>query len=204
VDSFRRSLEKAFSLEPKHISFYLLTLSPEVPLNRKAHLMPDDDTLREMYLFASDFLKAKGFEHYEISNASLKGFRSRHNLVYWTGGDYLGIGPGAHSLLNGKRFFMQDGIEEFISASNPTERLSEGEILTDEDLLTEYVMLSLRTKEGISMEQIRSLSDENYSASVREKMLLWQKHGLCVPTEKGFALTPEGFFVSNEIITELL
>ncbi len=204
LESFRESLNRAASLAPKHISFYLLTLSSKAPLNRMAHLLPDDDTVREMYLTASDFLQKKGFEHYEISNAAQKGYRSRHNLVYWTGGDYLGIGPGAHSLLNGKRFHMENGVEEFLSAANPLDRLCQTEILTRKDLFTEYVMLSLRTKEGISLKRVCDLSDEKTASSIRDKFLLWQKYGLCIPTEEGFALSVEGFFVSNEIITELL
>ena len=173
-----------------------------VPLYASRHLLPEDEAVREMYLFASAYLQKQGFEHYEVSNAAKKGFRSRHNQVYWNGGDYLGIGPGAHSLVKGKRFFMQDGVEEFIA--HPIKRFSEPEILTCEDLLTEYVMLSLRTKEGVSMERIFTLSDQKTVDFVKEKFTLWQKHGLCVPTQQGFALTPEGFFVSNRIIAELI
>ncbi len=204
TESFLESLERALSLEPKHISFYLLTLSPDVPLYALRHLLPEDETVREMYLAASEILQSRGFEHYEISNAARKGYRSRHNSVYWTGGDYLGIGPGAHSLVNGKRFFVMDGVEEFIFAENPLDRLSESERLSAEDVLTEYLMLSLRTKEGISLERILQLSDEKTVDFIREKFSLWRKHGLCTPTENGFSLTAEGFFVSNEIITELI
>jgi len=202
--SFRESLEKALSLDPKHLSFYLLTLSPEVPLARFAHLLPSDETVRKMYLFASSFLRERGFEHYEISNAAKKGFHSRHNTVYWTGGDYLGIGPGAHSLVDGKRFFVKNGIEEFVSARDPLDRLSDFELLTAEDRLMEYVMLSLRTARGISLNKVRDLADDDAVRRFREKFKLWEKHGLCVSTEEGFALTAEGFFVSNEIITELI
>ena len=201
---FMTSLEQALSLEPQHISFYLLTLSDAVPLYQSRHLLPEDDAVREMYLAASALLQERGFEHYEISNSSREGFRSRHNQVYWTGGDYLGIGPGAHSLLQGKRFYMMDGVEEFISADPPLDRLSEKEVLDAEDLLTEYLMLSLRTKEGISLTRLLQLSDENTVHRIRSKFSLWEKHDLCIPTEEGFALTAKGFFVSNEIITELI
>ena len=204
TERFLDSLNCALSLEPKHISFYLLTLSEEVPLYALRHLLPEDETVREMYLSASRVLQERGFEHYEISNAAQKGYRSRHNYVYWTGGNYLGIGPGAHSLLNGKRFYMLDGVEEFISAKNPTDRLSEGECLSEEDALTEYLMLALRTKEGISWSRLEELSDQSTLERIHSKFLLWEKHGLCTSTEEGAALTPSGFFVSNEIITELI
>ena len=204
VKSFRESLEKALTLSPEHVSFYLLTLSESVPLYKQRHLLPDDETVREMYLMASSFLKENGFEHYEISNAAREGFRSRHNSVYWNGGDYLGIGPGAHSLVDGKRFFVKDGAEEFIFAENPLERLSEFEVLTKEDRFTEYLMLSLRTKEGVSVERLKDLSDGETAKRICEKFRLWERYGLCEKTLQGFALTASGFFVSNEIITELM
>lgn len=204
AESFRESLQKALELSPKHVSFYLLTLSENVPLYQMRHLLPGDETVREMYLLASSYLKENGFEHYEISNAARKGYRSRHNSVYWTGGDYLGIGPGAHSLVGGKRFFVKDGAAEFILANDPLERLSEFETLTDEDRFTEYLMLSLRTKEGISAERLKALSDEKTEKRICDKFRLWERHGLCKKTSRGFALTAEGFFVSNEIITELM
>ncbi len=201
---FRESLEKALELKPDHISFYLLTLSESVPLYRRTNELPEEENLREMYLFASSFLKENGFDHYEISNAAKKGFYSRHNMVYWTGGDYLGLGPGAHSLVNGKRFFVKEGVQEFISAEDPLQRLSSFECLSDNDVFTEYLMLSLRTREGISQGRIRELSDEETAKRIFDKFSLWERYGLCTRTESGFALTEEGFFVSNEMITELM
>ena len=202
--SFQKSLEDVLSLSPKHISFYLLTLSTDVPLYQKRHLLPDEETVRKMYLYASAFLQENGFEHYEISNAAKPGFRSRHNETYWTGGEYLGFGPGAHSYFNSKRFFVKDGVEEFILASNPADRLSEMEMIGKEDLLTEYLMLSLRRKEGISLDVLSQLAGKEFCDKVVKKMSLWSDHGLCEKTERGYGLTAEGFFVSNEIITELI
>ncbi len=204
LGTFQKSLEDVLSLSPKHISFYLLTLSPQVPLYQKSHLLPDEEAVREMYFFASDFLNKNGFEHYEISNAAQPGFRSRHNEAYWTGVEYLGFGPGAHSYFASKRFYVKDGVEEFILASNPADRLSEAEILTQEDLRTEYLMLSLRRKEGICLNTLSNFASEAFCRKVNEKMSLWADHGLCEKTPRGFALTTQGFFVSNEIITELI
>ncbi len=204
VGSFLESLKLALMLEPKHISFYLLTLSESVPLYASRYRLPEDEAVREMYLAASALLEENGFEHYEISNAAQKGYRSRHNQVYWTGGDYLGIGPGAHSLVSGRRFYMLDGVEEFISAQDPLNRLSEAECLDTEDVLTEYLMLSLRTRDGLSLTRLGHLTDQRTLDRIRNKFLLWEKHGLCIATKEGFALTPAGFFVSNEIITELI
>ncbi len=204
LSSFRRSLEACFALAPKHISFYCLTLSPQVELYRSGEILPGEEECRTMYLAAHAFLAERGWDHYEISNAAFPGYDSRHNRVYWEGGDYIGIGPGAHSLYESKRFFMKEDLDAFCSASSWEEVLIPGENLTDSDRLTEYLMLSCRLREGIDLDRVTQLSDAAFSHRVAEKMTLWSRHGLCRKTEQGFALTPEGFFVSNEIIAELI
>ncbi len=204
VKSWRESLEKVVCLDPTHISFYCLTLSPSVPLYKERSLLPDDDTCREMYLLAHSYLEERGFEHYEISNAAKRGFRSRHNEVYWQGGEYLGIGSGAHSLMDNTRFSTEEDLEKFILASSPFDRLQWEEPRTAEDLRTEYLMLSLRRKEGFSLKKLRLLSDDAFCRRAEKKLTFWEKGGLCRRTEDGFRLTAEGFFVSNEIISELI
>jgi coproporphyrinogen III oxidase-like Fe-S oxidoreductase len=99
---------------------------------------------------------------------------------------------------------MKEDLEAFCSASSWEEVLLSGENLTDSDRLTEYLMLSLRLREGIDLNRVAQLSDEVFSRRVAERMTLWSRHGLCRKTEQGFALTPEGFFVSNEMIAELI
>ncbi|MBR3836528.1 MAG: radical SAM family heme chaperone HemW [Clostridia bacterium] len=204
LSSFFESLTACVALDPGHVSFYCLTLSPEVPLYKVRDTLPGEEVTREMYLAAHRFLEERGYEHYEISNAARKGFRSRHNLRYWQGLDYLGIGPGAHSLLKGERFSMKEDVDGFISASNLFDTVEARETLTPKDRLVEYVMLSLRQKEGLSLARLKALSDASTLERAEKKLALWQRHGLCVKTEEGFALTPEGFFVSNEIISELI
>lgn len=204
MDSWRESLEKVVWLEPTHISFYCLTLSPTVPLYKERHLLPDDEISWEMYLYAHSYMEETGFEHYEISNAAKPGFRSRHNEVYWQGGEYLGIGPGAHSLMDNTRFSTEEDLEKFILASNPLDRLRWEEPRTRENLRTEYLMLSLRRKEGLSFEKLRLLSDDAFCRRAEKKLLFWEKGGLCRKTKEGYSLTAEGFFVSNEIISELI
>ena len=141
------------------MSFYLLTLSEKVPLYEKRDEIPDDDVLREMYFLASRILLENGYSHYEISNASLPGFESRHNTVYWEGGDYLGFGPGAHSLFQNKRFSVLEGAREFVTAKDIFSRYSDFEIRTREDIFQEYIMLSLRQKKGLSLKKAEELSD---------------------------------------------
>lgn len=201
---FAESLEQAIALSPDHISFYLLTLSREVPLYEKRNLLPDDEAVRAMYLSAVSTLEKNGFEQYEISNAARAGKASRHNRIYWMGGEYLGIGPGAHSYFLGERFSMTADTASFISASKACDTVEESYFPDETDRRTEYLMLSLRTVEGVDLARLSSLSDDAFCRKAEKKFSLWARHGLCRKTEKGYALTPEGFFVSNEIITELI
>lgn len=204
VSSFLESVDRALDLGVLHLSFYCLTLSPQVPLYARAHLLPQDEVVREMYLSAVSRLKEKGLNLYEISNAAVPGFESRHNLKYWSGEAYLGIGPGAHSLFENQRFFMKEDLCAFLDAASFWDCVEGREARSEEDLRTEYVMLSLRTAKGMDLDKLLRLSDETFVNKTKEKMTLWSKHGLAKVTEKGFALTPEGFFVSNEIISELI
>ncbi len=200
---FDQSLRACLDLEPRHISFYCLTLSQGVPLFSMADSLPSEEESREMYLLAHERLAEKGYEHYEISNAALPGYRSFHNQVYWQGGEYLGIGPGAHSFLNGRRFSMEESTEKFISSPSRDLILWEEE-RTKDDCLTEYVMLSLRQSEGLDLEKLRSLSDDPHCRKIAEKLAIYEKYGLCRKTATGYALTPEGFFVSNSLISQLI
>jgi len=206
LSTFRESLERAVSLGAVHLSFYCLTLSPGVALYAQRETLPQEEETREMYLFARNFLAEKEFFTYEISNAAKEGFFSRHNLRYWNGEEYLGFGPGAHSFFRGERFRVKEGVREYLSGrlTDPFCRIADRERILTEDRRTEYIMLSLRKTEGIDCSVLRSLSDEQFCQKTEEKFVLWCRHGLCVKTPRGYALTPEGAFVSNEMISQLI
>ncbi|MBI5947906.1 MAG: radical SAM family heme chaperone HemW [Chloroflexi bacterium] len=108
VAQWRRSLECAIALGPDHISAYALTVEEGTTLGRRVRegeiAAPDPDTAAGMYDLASDLLAAAGYRQYEVSNWARPGHESRHNQVYWTDGDYLGIGAGAHGYLDGERY----------------------------------------------------------------------------------------------------
>ena len=105
---WRRSLEKALTLEPEHLSLYALTVEEETPLATRIAAgesrAPDEDAQAEMYAWSEEALALAGYEHYEISNWARPGRRCRHNLTYWQSDPYLGLGAGAHSYLGGCRF----------------------------------------------------------------------------------------------------
>jgi oxygen-independent coproporphyrinogen-3 oxidase len=108
IAQWQDSLDRGMALEPDHVSLYGLQLEVGTPLEADVRMgrtgRPDDDLAADMYLAAEETLGGAGFRHYEISNWALLGRESRHNLVYWRNGPYLGVGPGAHSSLFGYRF----------------------------------------------------------------------------------------------------
>lgn len=201
LDQWLDTLAEVLALDPQHISCYGLKLEEGTPLylHREQETFPDDDQQAEMYLSAVDTLAQHGYEQYEISNFAKPGFASRHNLKYWHMDEYAGFGPGAHSDLGGVRFAYVRDIDRYIAGQL---LLSESE--TEETLARdfEYVMLSLRTAEGID----RAYFERTYRQRFAPLDVLFRQYetaGLAQPTEKGWRLTPRGFLVSNSIIVAL-
>lgn len=151
-------LDEAAGLKPEHISLYSLTLEKGTPLNRMAEegsFKPGSDALQAKYFhIASSRLKARGYKRYETSNYAVPGFESRHNLKYWSGESYLGIGAGAHSFMGdigwGARWWNHYGPADYIEA---VERgnlpLQEFELANKNDALMETVFTALRTDRGL-------------------------------------------------------
>lgn len=122
--SYRRTLERAVSLSPEHISAYSLILEEGTPLyvNQKSYLFPDEDEDREMYELTGRLLGEAGFHRYEISNYAREGYECRHNKVYWRRGDYVGFGLGASSMVGNVRWKNPDGRADYAAC---VERMEE-------------------------------------------------------------------------------
>lgn len=202
--SFAASLRHGVELGADHLSFYLLTLSEDVPLYQKRALLPDDETVREMYLFASNYVKQEGFDHYEISNAARHGRISCHNERYWRRSPYLGLGPGAHSFFENERFSQPCDTARFLSTEDPFLLREDVQILSENDVWEETLMLSLRLSAGVDLSLLARIGGEERATGVAEKLRSFESLGLCRPTPLGYALTAEGFFVSNTILSELI
>ena len=160
-------------------------------------ILPDEDETSDLYLLAVDELKKVGFEQYEISNFSVKGFESRHNLKYWRCEEYLGIGAAAHSFKNGKRFYYERSIDGFI-AGNPT--IDDGYGGDDE----EFIMLALRLSEGLIFENYKKIFKKAVSENLIKKAKELEKHGLVKVTDYNISLTVNGFLLSNAVICALV
>ncbi len=197
AESLKASINFLASLDPTHISAYILKLEEGTPLYSKKDRLaiPDPDTTADLYLLTVEYLAEKGYEQYEISNFCKSGFQSLHNLKYWHGEEYIGIGPSAHGYLDGKRYYYSRNIEEFISCPEPI-------FDAIPNKAEEYLMLGLRLSSGVTYQKLEQFG-YNIPA-IKRKVSLYVKHGLVKETAEGFALTPNGFLVSNSIIVELL
>lgn len=199
-ESLARSVEALCGLEITHISAYMLKIEEGTPFDCSEirSQVAGDDEAAEMYLQTVKMLSERGFEQYEISNFAKNGAISRHNYKYWTGEQYLGFGPSAHSLFEGRRFFVPDDIDGFIAA--PVQQL----IIEDDcpDPLVEYIMLGLRTSRGVSFDRLGELGANPHKFRAAAAPLA--EAGLMRLGENYAKLTPEGFLVSNGIIAKMI
>ena len=199
IDSLRKTLERIVDLKPEHISSYILKIEENTAFYKIFDTLnlPDDDAAADQYLFMCEYLEQKGYNHYEISNFAKADKISRHNIKYWLGVDYLGIGPSAHSAVGGKRFYYPRDLKAFIRGNKPCE---DGESGGKE----EFIMLRLRLKEGINSIEYKNLFGENLPPEFIEKCLNFEKNGLMRIVNNNYCLTDSGMLISNGIITELL
>ena len=199
MESLDESIDFLLSLEIPHISAYMLKVEEGTPFDKMGDslILPDEDTVAQMYLHTSERLSSAGYNHYEISNFAQYGKESRHNNRYWKGQDYIGIGPSAHSFFGGERFYYERDFDAFISGAAPTSDGFGGD-------KEEYIMLRLRLSEGLIFSEYEKNFGEKISEDVIENMRKYQKADLLHIDDKGIRLTPKGFLLSNVIIGEIL
>ena len=198
LETLKESLDFLLGLNPTHISAYILKIEPDTPFGRAEKLpsLPDGDTVALMYEETAKILKENGFLHYEISNFAKPDFRSKHNIKYWQDADYWGVGPSAYSYIGGRRFYYENDIQKFIE--NPVEIFDE-----NGGGRFEYVMLSLRTSDGVNLKEYETRFGEFPKSAVKraENLAL---HGIAEVTPEKISLTEKGFLVSNSAILKIL
>ncbi len=207
MESWRKSVEAALALAPEHLSCYGLKVEPGTPLDgrvTRGELLPDDDAQADMYLWAVERLAAAGYAQYEISNFARPGYQSRHNLKYWMGKPYIGFGPGAHSDFGGRRYSFVRDLDKYIGGI-----LSGGSVIDDSELVPhrerggEYLMFRLRTTRGIEEWEYRREFSLNFDP-LEQKLEEFERQGWAVKRDRRWRLTPKGFLVSNQLISDLL
>ena len=200
-----KTIELAVACGSKHISMYALTVEDGTPiytdyLNGE---LPDSDEVAELYEHGRKLLKEKGFERYEISNFAQKGYESKHNLNYWKRGEYIGFGVSASSFMRGKRFTNTFDLDEYmkcvISGFYPAVTSEE---VSEADAKFEFVMLALRTKDGVSMQAYKekfgtSLGDD-FPNAVKKTVKFLELDG------DNLRIKDEFLYVQNTILMPFL
>lgn len=197
--SLNETLDFCISLGVPHISAYMLKVEENTHFykNRHKYAFPDDDLTADLYLQMCEALESNGIMQYEISNFAKSGFESRHNLKYWHCDEYLGLGPSAHSFLDGKRFYFDRDFNKFMNGSSPVEDGFGGDF-------TEYAMLNLRLVEGMNENNVFERFGHNIPKELYEKSNFFIDNGYMIKNENGLALTRNGFLMSNTILSEIL
>ena len=203
---WQRTLNRAAALEPEHLSCYGLKVEEGTPLwDRQATLdLPGDDAQADMYLWTVERLAALGYAQYEISNFAKPGFASRHNMKYWTLGEYAGFGPGAHSDLGDVRYAYVRDLDAYCRGiKSGGSILAESERIPPRERDLEYLMLGLRTTQGIAQREFENRFRLSF-APIEEELKKFLSSGHAVQSGGRWHLTPEGFLVSNQIIGRVL
>ena len=200
LDRWRENLSAAVELGPEHLSCYGLKAEPGTPLYARRDALPGDEAQADMYLETVEFLEARGYQQYEISNFARPGRESRHNLKYWTLKEYLGLGPGAHSDFQGRRFAWARDLDAYL-AGQPA--LSEDRTISRQERQEEYLMLRLRLAQGLHPDCFEGMFGQDFSPFL-PFLERCREAGYAVLREGAWRLTPQGFLVSNQIIGELL
>ncbi len=199
LTTLKADLDFVLSARPDHISAYILKIEKNTLFYKRKDTLnlPDGDETAEQYLFMCRYLEEKGFSHYEISNFALTGREGKHNLKYWRCEEYLGIGPSAHSFIDGERFYYPLDSRAFLQGEPP---VADGKGGGEE----EYIMLALRLKEGLCFKEYRERFGKDLNYSVKKAALPLKEAGLLNINADCISLTDRGMLLSNSIITNLL
>ena len=190
-----------------HLSCYALTVEEKTPLHKQILLKKtvdvDPDKQARHFMILMEKLKQNGYEHYEVSNFAMPGFRSRHNSSYWQGKKYLGLGPSAHSYDGIIRKWNVANNIKYIESINKGVVESETEVLTETQKFNEYIMISLRTKEGLNLETIKTNWGEDKLRTMKSRLEKFKEHNLVNAAGTTIQLTNEGMLMADGIASDL-
>jgi oxygen-independent coproporphyrinogen-3 oxidase len=213
-EKWRQNLQTAVKLGITHLSCYALTVEERTPLYKMIaqKQSPDVDTEQQSRQFyhMTDYLLDQGFEHYEISNFAKPGYRSRHNSSYWKGEHYLGLGPGAHSYDGTQRWWNVANNTKYIRSIMEGIAPVEKELLSPQQRWNEYVMIRLRTQEGLNLEELwKDMRDTpaatfaQWKESLEKELNHLQEQNLVVVNDNNVVLTREGKIFADGIAARL-
>lgn len=209
--SWRDELEQALSFHPDHLSLYQLTIEPGTAFWERRSAgglrgLPDEDLAADMFEMTQDICGHSGLTAYEVSNHAVDGGESRHNLIYWRYGDWIGVGPGAHGRIT-------DGTDErlsWVAHAQPGKWIEAAEagsgdqtleVVSPQDAVSEHLMMGLRLTEGVDLERLMSRVPECIDTAQLDFLtdlgLLWRD-------ETRFGTTLQGRLLLNRVVSELM
>ena len=205
----RESVEGLVALEPEHASVYLLELFPGTPLGDAMALSgaakPDEDDAADMYLDTMARLESAGLEQYEISNLARPGRQSRHNVKYWTDGEWLGFGCGAHSTVGAERWNNTESVPDYV------ERIERGASpesarrrLSRREQLEEALFMALRLVDGVPLDRVRTRYGTDVWREWGERLAPFEEAGLLERDDRRLRLTREGMLLASSVMTAFL
>ena len=204
---WKENISTALSLNIPHLSCYALTVEPKTALDKliqnKKKEAVDSDKQATHFLILMEALNIAGFEHYEISNFAIPGYRSKHNSSYWQGKHYVGIGPSAHSFNGNSRQWNIANNALYIQSINNNILPSEIETLTINQQFNEYVMTALRTIDGIDLNYLTEKYGNDKFLHTKREINKWIGQGFAQVSEKNIKLTPSGKLMADGIASDL-
>ena len=209
-ESFSNTLDKLIELAPEHVSLYALSIEEGTPLHKlkDKYVFPDDETQFEMYTEAVKRLKKEYIYPYEISNFARSGYESCHNLKYWLGGDYVGLGVAAHSYLNGERFGATKSLKTYVYAMcYPKKKIPiyvSYEEITEREAAKEYFLLNMRLYQGIELADFVREFGEKTARMYLDRLEPYAADGFVSIKNGIYKFTEKGMFVSNYIKNKIV
>ena len=207
LQDWEDDLKEAVSLHPEHISAYNLTIEEGTPFHHSQEkgllYLPQEEEQTEMLLTTIEILCSAGYEHYEVSNYAMPGFRSQHNQIYWNGGDYLGIGVSAHSYIRkgwGIRRANSSNLTEYLNLiNNKGTAVVDEEILSKEKAMGEAVFLGLRMMEGIVLNDFESRFGTGIETAFTNAVEELRTEGFLIYDKDNLKLTRKGLLFYNDV-----
>lgn len=209
LEDFENSIDNVISIGPEHISCYSLIIEEGTPFYKQfedgALKEIDEDTDRSMYYMASRKLKDSGYFRYEISNYAKLGYESKHNIIYWKTGDYLGVGAGAHSCIENVRFSNIKSPEKYIGMLNSSKLpLYSREELSELDRISEFMFMGLRMTEGVDFLDFKKRFNKDLFDVYANEINTLETKGLIKLRQNALMLTDLGVDLSNQVFVEFL
>ena len=214
--SWEKTLKKVLMLKPEHISAYSLIIEEGTPfytyygpkanpLEYNRCPLPDEELERWMYYKTKEILKQHGYERYEISNYAKPGYECRHNIGYWTGVEYLGLGLGSSSYIKGERFCNESDLKTYLDRCSDEENLrQELEILSLQEKMEEFMFLGLRMMDGVSGSEFVGRFGQNMWNVYKDVIEKLAEQGLLEIKSPSIRLTEKGIDVSNYVLSQFL